>query len=137
MPTVLFDNRKKAVRKCDDKTILELEAILNDMNDSEDMEDFLEKNKHFHFTIYRASNVDLLIETIEMLWFRLSPYVHIYASKVPDYRVPHIYHEEIFEAMRQRDEKKVCRVLTRDLRHGAKVVIDSFSKKKKGKIIIL
>jgi DNA-binding GntR family transcriptional regulator len=66
------------------------------------------KNQQFHFTIYRASGSDVLIQLIETLWLRFGPYMRMLSTHVaPQIRngesEPSGRHMAIVEALQNRD----------------------------------
>ncbi|MBW2057279.1 MAG: GntR family transcriptional regulator [Deltaproteobacteria bacterium] len=122
----------KAVKNCPDETIRELEQLMEGVKSAKSPEEFLEKNKLFHHTIYQKANMPLLQEIINSLWRRLSPYLHIYVSEMPNYKTLKIhYHEGILQGMRERDPKKVTKWLTLDLKKAAELITDVLRAKEK------
>lgn len=123
---------KKAVKNLTDETIKHLERLMDEVKAAKDPEEFLEKNKEFHHTIYRNANMPILQETIQHLWWRLSPYLHIYVNETPNYKVLKIhYHEGILQGVRERNPKKVCKWLALDLKKAAELVTGLLSAKEK------
>jgi len=95
--------------------------------------EFLEKNKQFHHTIYQKADMPILQEIIEGLWGRLGPYLHIYVSEMPNYKVLKIhYHEGILQGMQERDPRKVCKWLALDLKKAAELVTGVLSREQDG-----
>jgi DNA-binding GntR family transcriptional regulator len=114
---------RKAMRNCTDELIGELERLMEEIKNSENSVDFLEKNKLFHHTLYREANMPILQAIIEDLWLRVSPYFHIFVSETPNYKNLKIhYHEGILQGVKKRDSKMVCRWLALDLKKAAKLV---------------
>jgi len=123
---------RKAVRNLTDETVEYLEHLMDEVKAAKDPEEFLEKNKEFHHTIYRNANMPILQETIEGLWGRLSPYFHIYVSETPNYKTLKIhYHEGILQGVRERNPKKLCKWLALDLKKAAELVTGLLSTKEK------
>lgn len=44
--------------------------------------DLMAKNQQFHFTIYRASGSEVLLQLIETLWLRFGPYMRMLSASV-------------------------------------------------------
>jgi DNA-binding GntR family transcriptional regulator len=69
----------------------------------------------------------ILQEVIDNLWRRVSPYLHIYATKATDFSdfdyLRTRYHEGIIKGVREKNAKEVCRWLTLDLKTAAELVI--------------
>jgi DNA-binding GntR family transcriptional regulator len=49
---------------------------------SSNVYDLMERNQQFHFTIYRASGSDVLLQLIETLWLRFGPYMRLLSASV-------------------------------------------------------
>ncbi|MDQ0138097.1 DNA-binding GntR family transcriptional regulator [Neorhizobium galegae] len=81
--------------------------------------DALAANQEFHFTIYRASENDVLVRFIENLWLLAGPFVN---NQYPIVRAavaavhPHIL---ITDALRRRSPAEVGELVVRDLREGS------------------
>jgi DNA-binding GntR family transcriptional regulator len=113
----------RAMKNVTDEMMNELKRLLREVKAAKDPEEFLEKNKQFHHTLYRSANMPILQEIIENLWSRLSPYLHIYVAEVPNYKALKIqYHERLLQGVRERNPKEVCRWLAIDLKKAAELV---------------
>ncbi len=110
---------EKAAKNCSNETIRELERLLDEMKTAKDREVYLEKNKEFHHTIYRTANQPILLEIIQDLWSRISPYYFTYLIE-GDVTEHDPYHEGMLRGMRKRDPRAVCKWLTIDLKKAAK-----------------
>ncbi|WHA43900.1 GntR family transcriptional regulator [Agrobacterium larrymoorei] len=79
----------------------------------------LAANQEFHFTIYRASQNDVLVRFIENLWLLAGPFVN---NQYPITRAgapavhPHIL---IIDALRRRSPAETGELVVRDLREGS------------------
>jgi DNA-binding GntR family transcriptional regulator len=109
---------ERAAENCTDDTIARLEGLLDDMKATKDREVYLEKNKEFHHTIYRCANKPILLEIIQDLWSRISPYYFMYLIE-GDLTEHNPYHQGILEGMRERNPKEVCKWLKVDLEKAA------------------
>jgi DNA-binding GntR family transcriptional regulator len=88
------------------------------MNEAEDREEYLEKNQEFHHTIYRSADRPILFEIIEDLWFRVSPYMHLYLIR-GEVQGHNPYHAGMLEGMRTRSPQQVSSWLKQDLERAA------------------
>lgn len=76
-------------------------------------------NQEFHFTIYRASNNDVLVRVIENLWLLAGPFVN---NQYPNIRQassdvhPHLL---IIDALSRRSPAEAGELVVRDLREGS------------------
>lgn len=83
------------------------------------------KNQAFHFTIYRASGSEVLIQLIETLWLRFGPYMRLLSSCVgprihSGELTPFGAHVEIIHALKAGDAAGVRGGIEEDIRrtHG-------------------
>ncbi len=77
----------------------------------------LKTNRRFHFLIYEQANSPMLLDIINQLWDKVSPYYHIMFRQSLD-QSPTVgvsYHENIFESLKKKDEKAVQHWLKADL----------------------
>jgi len=109
---------ENAAMACSLERLSELERLVDDMAKTEDREIYLERNFQFHQSIYRSANRPILLEFIEDLWFRISPYMHLYLLR-GDVRKHNPYHEGMLEGMRKREPGEVGRWLKLDLEKAA------------------
>ena len=101
--------------------IAELEMIqsaLTDAMDRGDYEGVLARNGEFHFRIYNASGIALLIQTIEQLWLKLGPSLNLLYPEYNRSRKGVRNHSNVLTALRARDASKVRRAIESDLREG-------------------
>jgi len=93
-----------------------------------DVETTLRINRDFHFTVYRAANMPILLETIEKLWNRVSPYLHIYLQ-VSDHpqgsaeiRESITNHERVLRGMICQDPKEATEGIRSDIKAASRAV---------------
>lgn len=124
---------REALKNWTDELVKDLERIMDEIDASRNPEEFLDRNREFHHTLYRNAKMPILQETIEHLWWRFSPYLHIYAAEVPDYKALAIRnHEGILRAVREKNAKEVCKWLTADLKTSVEFVTASLNARNKG-----
>lgn len=84
--------------------------------------DMLGKNRQFHFTIYRASGSDVLIQLIETLWLRFGPYMRKLSTHVePLLRAGTLapytgHHHAIIAALKTSDAARAREEMIADIR---------------------
>jgi len=121
---------EKAAENCTDETIRDLNRLLNEMKNTEDREIYLEINKEFHHTIYRSANKPILLEIIEDLWSRISPYYFIYLVE-GDVTTHMPCHKGMLKGMQERNPKEVCKWLTADLGKAAEDLTSQLAAREK------
>ena len=99
-----------------------------------DPEPLLQENKKFHFTIYRAANMPMLLEVITFLWDRTSPYHYIFHRQtvIDNPKMGSFHHEKILAGMRDKNPAKVSRWLKKDLKVSSDILqklIDYYQEK--------
>jgi len=121
---------KAAICRSED-TLLSLELLNKQYlsaRRNNDADELLRVNKEFHFTIYRESQMPILLTMIENLWNQVSPYYHIMfrQTELNDPLTGINYHERMFEAIKKRNPEEVCRWLRTDLTESTDFVINVF-----------
>ena len=105
-----------AARARPDRTVGELEAQLARMEESMqqgDVRSYLQGNRAFHFTVYRASGSPTLVSLIEILWLQISPYFNLLRSG--NHITANLQHRAIVEAMRDGSESRARAALVSDI----------------------
>jgi DNA-binding GntR family transcriptional regulator len=127
----------EALKHPTDELVKNLEKIMKNISVSRNPEEFLKRNKAFHFSIYRSAKMPILQEVIEHLWRRVSPYLHIYATEATDFSdfdyLRTKYHEGILKGIREKKAKDVCKWLTLDLKTAAERVVNWLHSGRNGK----
>lgn len=92
---------------------------------SGDLAKYLARNQEFHFSIYRAARMPLLMHIIEGLWLQFGPTLNALLSSQPleDYDTTH--HDAALEALRERDGVGVRHAIAGDLRDAAEEMLSS------------
>ena len=116
---------EKGTQNFSDEDLGRLEGFHKGMIEAESGETYLKANADFHFTLYRLADNKQLIEIIEMLWRRLSPYLSV-LTRGPAFNDREIFHEthrSMIEACRQRDGGLVRVWLEEDLTRAARYLL--------------
>lgn len=88
--------------------------------DRNDYKRVLAENEAFHFAIYEASNMPMLVEAIQQLWLKLGPSLNLLYPSYNQSRKGVSHHLELIEALRKRDATAARACMESDLRDGAK-----------------
>jgi DNA-binding GntR family transcriptional regulator len=114
------------------KTLERLEELIQKMHQTKDIEIYLKTNKEFHTAIYREAGITVMLEIINSLWERYSPYFHMLTDI--DWNSPELAepHNGMLEGMRQKDPKEVHRWLEKDLTNAVELIVEILKQKKKG-----
>jgi DNA-binding GntR family transcriptional regulator len=87
----------------DDERIAQLQSILEGLNSSTDSDDWLQLNRTYHHTIYRAANRPRLFSLIQQLRNTATPYIRQYITSAEHLEVAREGHQQIFQACLKRD----------------------------------
>jgi DNA-binding GntR family transcriptional regulator len=74
---------------------------------------YLQGNRAFHFTVYRASGSATLVGLIEILWLQISPYFNLLRSG--NHTKANLQHRALLEAMHERSPEKARAALVSDI----------------------
>ena len=94
----------------------------------DDAEELLRSNREFHLLVYHDAKSPLLLELINQLWGRVSPYYHMMfrQSLTQNPTIGVNYHEHILDAMQKRDAQQVRHWLKVDLINSTEFVLKLF-----------
>ena len=90
-------------------------------NGADDVKAYLRANYTFHFAIYRAAGSETLLKIIKDLWLQISPYFNMLHGS---YSTANTYHQQMFAALRDRDERAVQAAVRGDIDAAFDVLID-------------
>jgi DNA-binding GntR family transcriptional regulator len=87
------------------------------------------RNQQFHFSIYKASGSEVLLQLIETLWLRFGPYMRMLSASVEplmrsgeiDPADPHL---AIIDALKAGDFKRARDGVIDDIRHTHEILRD-------------
>ncbi len=86
---------------------------------------YITTNWEFHLILYSFARLPNTIDIVENLWARVGPYIFIYTERTG--RIRSIdFHKGMFEAFRDRDEKKILRCLQADLDNSKQEILKYF-----------
>lgn len=122
---------EKAAYLVKEETLEELQqinrlfAVFREKNDADEL---LRANRKFHFLAYQDAHSPVLLELINQLWDRVSPYYNIMFRQSltthPNAGVD--YHEQLITALRLRKSQEAKKWLRADLVRSAEFVLELF-----------
>jgi DNA-binding GntR family transcriptional regulator len=86
-----------------------VEAVQNDHK-----EELLPLNYEFHFTIYRAAQLEVLLPMIESLWLQAGPFTY-YSTPSPRALWDVRHHRDMITALQRQDEEAAAEALSQDI----------------------
>ncbi|MDX1595118.1 MAG: GntR family transcriptional regulator [Gammaproteobacteria bacterium] len=112
----------EAASRINDASLEKVERSLSAMQKSMadgDRQAYLRAHRGFHFAIYEASQVPLLIEMIENLWLRIGPTL-LYVMPIYVHNIKSVnHHVGAFEALKVRDAVACRREISNDIEKAA------------------
>jgi len=113
-----------ATRNINKDVLLRLTALQQECFKSTDADETFRINKEFHHLLYLQSRRPILLEVIESLWNRISPYLHIYARYRDNNALNNSknYHQKILEGLMEKNTEAVCEWLRKDLSEAAHLI---------------
>ncbi len=78
----------------------------------------LRNNREFHFGIYRAAKMPLLLASIETLWAMMGPILNVFYDKMNTDYIGAEEHLNVLAALRAGDGATAARAMQADLRRG-------------------
>jgi DNA-binding GntR family transcriptional regulator len=78
----------------------------------------LRSNREFHFRIYQAARMPLLLTNIERLWAMMGPILNVFYAKMDNDYIGAAEHLNILEAFRAGDAEAAGRAMQADLQRG-------------------
>jgi DNA-binding GntR family transcriptional regulator len=121
----------KAARNQTPEDLARLEAAMELLGEVETEEEYLKANTEFHFSLYRSARSPQLLEIIETLWHRVSPYLYILikTQTIRDRDIDVRNHQGIIEGFRNKDAPAVRRWLKKDLNVAAEMLLEMMEEK--------
>jgi DNA-binding GntR family transcriptional regulator len=84
----------------------------------------LSKNQEFHFTLYRASESEVLLPIIENVWLQSGPTLY-FTLLEPGVHWDASAHSEVLDGLADKDPNAVARAISRDIRSTLKLLLTS------------
>jgi DNA-binding GntR family transcriptional regulator len=120
-------------------SLKKLEKLYYEISHADDGETHLRINRDFHRTIYEQANLPILLEIIDMLWERVSPYLHILFRQEKFVNVKKFVvlksHKGMLQGMQKQNPEEVYKWLEKDLVYAAEIISNMFEKKIKEPIV--
>lgn len=106
------------------ETIAAMEAVLTTHSDPEITGPDLQQNYDFHFTLYRASESEVLLPLVEALWLQYGAYLNLIIKHEEALRMPeHKHHQEIIAALKSGDRAAAHAALANDIERSFRVLV--------------
>ena len=122
---------EKACDKITRKTLSSMESTLkkldNALGESGDNHDkYMLLNRRYHSLIYVDIDSPMLVDIINQIWARISPYIQILLSRYYDFTTSVEAHYGILDALTKKDKALLVKWLDLDLNHVTKFILEHF-----------
>jgi DNA-binding GntR family transcriptional regulator len=114
---------KKAVSKLDDEHLAAMEAILEQLDETTDLDEWIKLNNRFHCALYEVVNQPRLFSLLRRLRNSTAPYARQYVASSEHMREARADHHRILEACMQRDGSRAQRETQKHLESVGKSVV--------------
>jgi DNA-binding GntR family transcriptional regulator len=118
---------EKAAQNITQSEILELQYQARRCLDAESgqhWKEALAANQEFHFAVYRASRLPILVRVIENLWLLAGPFINlVYRGQRRSYHSAQP-HERILHALRTGNAEEAGQAVEQDILHGSAAIVE-------------
>lgn len=97
------------------KKIVALNDALIKKHEEHDYSALISLNWQFHFTLYRASEMETLVRMIESCWLMTGSYLNVIYPKFAEVSEGITNHQQIVRALERRDADRVAAAITTDI----------------------
>lgn len=104
----------------------QLEERMNQLAAVRELDGYLQSNREFHFTIYRAAESTIYLPTVESLWLRVGPLIK-YALNDREFESSAENHKLAIDAVERRDGAQAKRALEQDILAAAGEISNVFN----------
>ena len=110
----------RALPNLNKQLILKLEKIDDEIEDAINKGEpilYSQKNREFHFTIYKAANCPIMLRLIESIWLQFGPFMRIVVGRLgTSYIVDQ--HINAITAIKNKDERALREAIKKDIYDG-------------------
>jgi GntR family colanic acid and biofilm gene transcriptional regulator len=122
---------EKACRRRSAAALRCMESLLSEMKrEGISTEDYLKANRDFHRCIYAEAGIPQLEKIIDFMWVHVAHYLRVLRPNETELSVPIHFHEELLEAVRQRDAEAARKWLAKDLMTSVELITKARSRAK-------
>ena len=111
----------RAARRADPALIAALikaDAALDKAMSDGDLDGYMQANRAFHFTLYRAAGAEVLLNMAETLWLQVGPFMRLVFERLGTMALPADRHQEAIAALQAADPQAARRAIAADIAEG-------------------
>ncbi len=127
---------REAVRRMSDAEIGPIVAMNDALiarHESHDYSALIALNWQFHFTLYRASRMEVLVRMIESCWLMTGSYLNVIYPEFAEVSEGITNHQQIVRALERRDADRVATAITTDINLMSDALVNAIEHKKKAR----
>ena len=116
-----------SIKNNDEKLIKDLQILFDGMENAEEKNDsssFIELNYKFHFRLYEQCRSPELLQIIDSLWLKVSPYLY-HTQRDDRHKLSNDNHRAIIEAVSNNDVESAKSALIEDITRSYDDIINS------------
>jgi len=116
-----------SIKNNDEKLIKDLQILFDGMENAEEKNDsssFIELNYKFHFRLYEQCRSPELLQIIDSLWLKVSPYLY-HTQRDDRHKLSNDNHRAIIEAVSNNDMESAKSALIEDITRSYDDIINS------------
>lgn len=83
-----------------------------------DLDSYMQANRAFHFTLYRAAGAEVLLNMAETLWLQVGPFMRLVFERLGTMALPADRHQEAIAALQAADPDAARRAIAADIAEG-------------------
>ncbi len=108
------------------QALVDTDAAIDRALEAGDLDGYMQGNRAFHFTLYRAAGAEVLLNMAETLWLQIGPFMRLVFERLGALQLPADRHQEAIAALRAGDPDAVRRAIAADIAEGMDAMRQSF-----------
>lgn len=103
-----------------------IDADIDRALQAHDLDGYMQGNRAFHFTLYRAAGAEVLLNMAETLWLQIGPFMRLVYERLGALKLPADRHQEAIAALQAGDPQACRRAIAADIAEGMAAMRQSF-----------
>lgn len=95
-----------------------IDAAIDQALEAHDLDGYMQGNRAFHFTLYRAADAEVLLNMAETLWLQIGPFMRLVFERLGAVQLPADRHQEAIAALRAGDPEACRKAIAADIAEG-------------------
>lgn len=108
------------------ETLADIDETIDRALAAHDLDGYMQGNRAFHFTLYRAARAEVLLGMAESLWLQIGPFMRLVYERLGALKLPADRHQEAIAALKAGDPEACRRAIAADIAEGMGAMRESF-----------